>query len=89
LLLDEATSALDSESEQAISQAVSAVSRNRTTLIIAHRLSTVRNADRIIVMEDGEIIDQGTHAALLARGGLYARYIELQFTKPPQPVDSA
>ncbi|WP_300529942.1 ABC transporter transmembrane domain-containing protein [Maricaulis sp.] len=79
LLLDEATSALDSESEQVIQQAFERVSQDRTTLVIAHRLATVRNADRIVVMEDGQIVDIGRHEDLLARGGLYARYIELQF----------
>lgn len=79
LLLDEATSALDSESEHLIQAAVERLARDRTTLVIAHRLATVRTADRIIVMEDGRIVDQGTHDALMARGGLYARYVALQF----------
>ena len=74
LLLDEATSALDSESEQAVQQAVEALSADRTTIIVAHRLSTVKKADRIIVMEEGRIVAQGSHDALLAKGGLYARY---------------
>ena len=79
LLLDEATSALDSESELAIQTAFETLSKDKTTLVIAHRLATVRQADRIIVMEEGRVVDQGTHEDLLARGGLYARYIELQF----------
>lgn len=79
LLLDEATSALDSESEQAIQAAFEQLSKTRTSLVIAHRLATVRNADRILVMEDGKLVDQGTHEALIKRGGLYARYIDLQF----------
>ena len=80
LLLDEATSALDSENEQVIQTAVEALSRNRTTLVIAHRLATVRNADYIVVMDEGQIVDQGSHEDLLSRGGLYARYIKLQFS---------
>jgi ATP-binding cassette subfamily B protein len=79
LLLDEATSALDSESERLIQDAFERISRNRTTLVIAHRLATVLRADRIVVMDEGRIIDEGTHRALLARGGLYARLAELQF----------
>ncbi|MHA1553217.1 MAG: ABC transporter transmembrane domain-containing protein [Alphaproteobacteria bacterium] len=79
LLLDEATSALDSESEQAIQAAFATISRNRTTLVIAHRLATVRRADAIVVMDGGRIVDQGTHDELLERGGIYARYVELQF----------
>jgi ATP-binding cassette, subfamily B, bacterial len=83
LLLDEATSALDPESEQVIQAAFEAAAKDRTTLVIAHRLATVRNADRIIVMEDGRIADQGTHDELLGREGVYKRYIELQFGTAP------
>ncbi|HEX9905581.1 MAG TPA: ABC transporter ATP-binding protein/permease [Propylenella sp.] len=72
LILDEATSALDTATEQEIQTALEEVSQNRTTLVIAHRLSTVVNADSIIVLQDGEIAEQGTHAELIARGGLYA-----------------
>jgi ATP-binding cassette subfamily B protein len=79
LLLDEATSALDSESERAIQDAFERLSADRTTIVIAHRLATVLKADKIAVMEDGHIVDQGTHAELLERGGLYARFVELQF----------
>lgn len=80
LLLDEATSALDAESERAVQSAVEHMSANRTTLIIAHRLATVKKADRIIVMDQGEIVAEGTHESLIAQGGLYARLARLQFT---------
>jgi len=79
LLLDEATSALDAESERAVQNAFAALSKDRTTLVIAHRLATVKKADRIIVLEDGQIVDQGTHNELIKRDGLYARLAELQF----------
>ena len=80
LLLDEATSALDAESERAVQAAVEDLSADRTTLIVAHRLSTVKKADRIVVLEHGRIVDTGTHDALVAKGGLYARLARLQFT---------
>jgi subfamily B ATP-binding cassette protein MsbA len=79
LILDEATSALDAESEQLVQRAIANLIQNRTTIVIAHRLSTVRRADTIIVMEAGRIIEQGTHNELLARGGQYQRLYELQF----------
>ncbi|HEX8485563.1 ABC transporter transmembrane domain-containing protein [Sphingomonas sp.] len=79
LLLDEATSALDAESERLVQQALERLMATRTTLVIAHRLATVRAADRIIVMDDGRIVEQGNHATLIARGGMYARLASLQF----------
>ena len=80
LLLDEATSALDAESERAVQQAVEAMAKDRTTIVIAHRLATVKKADRIIVMEEGRIVASGSHDSLVAEGGLYARLARLQFT---------
>lgn len=79
LILDEATSALDAESERLVQLAIANLVRNRTTIVIAHRLSTVRRADVIVVMEAGRIIETGTHADLLARGGQYRKLYELQF----------
>jgi ATP-binding cassette subfamily B protein len=79
LLLDEATSALDTESERLVQQALETAMRGRTTIVVAHRLSTVQRADLIVVMDQGVIVEQGAHAELLARGGLYARLATLQF----------
>jgi len=81
LLLDEATSALDAESERAVQHAVDTLSAGRTTLIVAHRLATVKKADRIVVMEEGRIVATGPHDQLVSQGGLYARLAKLQFTE--------
>jgi subfamily B ATP-binding cassette protein MsbA len=79
LILDEATSALDSESERAVQEALDRLMKGRTTLVIAHRLSTIEHADRVVAMEAGRVVEQGTHAQLLAHGGLYARLHAMQF----------
>ena len=79
LIFDEATSALDNESEQAVQESLEELSRGRTTLVIAHRLSTIRGADEIATIEAGRVVERGTHEELLARGGTYARYFEMQF----------
>ncbi|NIP79241.1 MAG: ATP-binding cassette domain-containing protein, partial [Gemmatimonadetes bacterium] len=88
LILDEATSALDTESEALVQDAIERLMEDRTVLVIAHRLSTVRKADRIVVMKDGAIVDQGTHDALLERDGLYRRLYRLQFADadPVEPL---
>jgi ATP-binding cassette subfamily B protein len=79
LLLDEATSALDAESERLVQDALDRLMADRTTIVIAHRLATVRAADRIVVMDGGQIVEEGTHSTLTRRGGLYARLARLQF----------
>ena len=80
LLLDEATSALDSESEAAVQAALDNLLKGRTSFIVAHRLSTVRDADWIVVMDEGRVVEEGTHEGLMAReGGLYRRLAERQF----------
>jgi ATP-binding cassette, subfamily B, bacterial len=79
LLLDEATSALDSESERAVQEALDHLMQGRTTLVVAHRLATILSSDRILLMDEGRVVEEGTHAALVARGGLYARLAALQF----------
>ena len=80
LVLDEATSALDAESESAVQAAVEELARDRTTIVVAHRLATVKKADRILVLDAGRIVATGTHDSLVADGGLYARLARLQFT---------
>ena len=85
LILDEATSALDTESEAMVQKALLNLMENRTTFVIAHRLSTVMHADKIVVMADGEIQQVGTHAELLRQGGLYKRLYDMQFQEQPQP----
>ncbi len=79
-MLDEATSALDADSESKVQAALADFSKDRTTLVIAHRLSTVRNADRIVVVEDGRVVESGGHDELVSSGGVYARLAELQLS---------
>ena len=90
LIIDEATSAVDSQIESAIQRAVSELMRGRTTIAIAHRLSTVVGADEILVLHHGEVVERGTHGMLLAQGGLYERLFRLQIGEPSRlPTDAA
>ena len=83
LIFDEATSALDTESEMLVQQAIARLMENRTSIVIAHRLSTVLHADSIVVVEDGRIVERGTHAELMALEGRYSQLYELQFADLP------
>ena len=85
MILDEATSHLDAVSEAQVRQALAALMRNRTTIVIAHRLSTVRDADRLAVLDRGRLVETGTHGDLLARNGLYARLIRRQIAGAQHP----
>lgn len=87
LILDEATSDLDSESEALIQDALDKLMKNRTTFIIAHRLSTVMNADEIVVLDHGRIVERGTHAELATAGGLYEKLCEVQFKRAQEKVE--
>jgi ABC-type multidrug transport system fused ATPase/permease subunit len=89
LILDEATSSLDTESEALVEEALETVMEGRTTMIIAHRLKTVQRADRVLVIDDGRILEQGTHADLVAEGGMYARLYRGQLLEPQAESESA
>ncbi|HAT30034.1 MAG TPA: metal ABC transporter permease, partial [Janthinobacterium sp.] len=87
LIFDEATSALDSKAEQAIQAQLKEIAKNRTTLVIAHRLSTVADAEQILVLEHGRIVERGTHPALLAANGLYAQMWQRQQARQEEEAD--
>ena len=87
LILDEATSSIDTESELLIQNAIDVLTENRTSIVIAHRLSTIQKADKIIVLEKGEIIEQGNHQELLAQNGQYKKLFELQFKNEMQTIN--
>ena len=89
LILDEATSALDAESEHLVHEALDRLMEGRTTIVIAHRLSTVRNADRVVVLDKGVMVESGTHSDLMRADGLYRRLVERQFSDQPQPAELA
>jgi subfamily B ATP-binding cassette protein MsbA len=89
LILDEATSQLDAESEALVARGLANLMQGRTTLVIAHRLSTVRRADRIVVLDEGRIVEEGTHAALLTRRGLYRRLHDMQYFAENEPAPAA
>ena len=86
LILDEATASLDNRAEREVQSAIQALEQGRTTVVIAHRLSTVQDADLIVVMSKGRIVEQGTHAQLLAKGGEYSRLHALQFRESEETV---
>jgi subfamily B ATP-binding cassette protein MsbA len=88
LILDEATSSLDTESEQLIQAALERLLTGRTVFVIAHRLSTISGADRILALEDGRLVESGTHGELYEAGGLYRRLCDLQFASPPSPTET-